>query len=138
MGSFAEEEWCALCRLFRERVHCVIDIQLPQETMTEMTHDWALILNPVEGFAHPVGYILRHVSVTTTDAVYDAEGTGPQTQRIVQACTSWIPEERIVHVVMDPDIFQEIDSEWDEFRVSSTAMMRWIGKVWDKLPEAFR
>jgi len=39
---------------------------------------------------------------------------------------------------MDPDIFQEIDSEWDEFRVSSTAMMRWIGKVWDKLPEAFR
>lgn len=50
MGSFAEEEWCALCRLFRERVH----------------------------------------------------------------------------------------REWNEFGVSSTAMRRWIGQVWDKLPEAFR
>lgn len=138
LGAQAEEEWCVLCRTLRDRLQCVIDVQMPEDSMTQMTHDWALIVGPAEGYGNTVGYVLRSLARTTMDPVYDREGTGPRTQRLIQACTRGIPQERIVAITMDPEVFDDINEEWDEFQVSLSAMQRWIMRVWNRVPPKLR
>lgn len=138
LGIRAEEEWCVLCRTFRDRLHCVIDVQMPDDSMTQMIHDWALIVRPTDGFANTVGYVLRYLARTTTDPVYNREGTGPKIQRLIEGCTTGIPRERIVTITMDATDFENINQEWDEFQVSLAGMRRWTTRVWNRLPPDLR